>query len=95
MCFSCVFVFVKLKTVSVDEEAFRLLKKAKGPRESYGDVVRRVFTAQAEENYDPSTQLDALFAEYGGKGLLTDAGRTRLRDRQKNPRRSSRPPRAI
>ncbi|MGH7947168.1 MAG: hypothetical protein ACREF9_19500, partial [Opitutaceae bacterium] len=34
---------MRLKTVSVDPEAFRLLRKAKQPRESYGDVVRRVF----------------------------------------------------
>lgn len=86
---------IKLKTVSVDPAAFKLLKRAKGPRESYGDVVRRIFGAHAETNYDPSDHLDALFAELGGRGLHTATGRERLTARQQNPRRSPRPARAV
>lgn len=86
---------IKLKTVSVDLAAFKLLKRAKGPRESYGDVVRRVFAAQAEGNYDPSAHVDALYAEFGGQGILSAAGRARLEARQKNPPRSRRPARAV
>ena len=37
---------MKLKTVSVDLAAFQLLKREKTSRESYGDVVRRVFAAR-------------------------------------------------
>ena len=86
---------MKLKTVSVDAEAFRLLRREKGTRESYGDVVRRVFAAHREAHYDPSEHLDELFAEYGGKGILTEAGRARLNARQENPPRSRRPRRAV
>ena len=46
---------MKLKTVSVDLETFRLLRRAKLPRESYGDVVRRVF-AEVAGDFD----LEAL-----------------------------------
>jgi hypothetical protein len=86
---------VKLKTVSVDAEAFRLLRREKGVRESYGDVVRRVFAERVEANYDPSDHLDQLFAEFGGKGVLTNAGRSRLRARKANPARSRRPGRVV
>ena len=86
---------MKLKTVSVDEAAFKLLKREKGPRESYGDVVRRVFAAHSEASYDPSEHIDELFSAFGGKGLLSEAGRERLKARQKNPPRSRRPARAV
>lgn len=86
---------LKLKTVSVDPAAFKLLKRAKGPRESYGDVVRRVFGAHAEASYDPSEQIDALFAEFGGQGLHSAAGRTRVGSRQEKPPGSRRPARAV
>lgn len=76
---------MKLKAVSMDADAFRLLREAKGPRESYSDVLRRVLTSRAEENYDPSDELGALFAQYGGKGVLTEVGRARLRARCKVP----------
>lgn len=85
----------KLKTVSVDLAAFKLLKRAKGPRESYGDVVRRVFAAQAEGDYDASAHVDALFAEFGGQGLFSPSGRARVEARQKNPLRSRRPTRVV
>jgi predicted CopG family antitoxin len=80
----------KLKTVSVDLEAFKLLRRAKLPRESYGDVVRRVF-AEATADVDIEAHLDELFREYGGKGMMTPAARRRLRERQKTPPRSLRP----
>ncbi len=86
---------MKLKSVSVDVAAFQLLKREKLPRESYGDVVRRVFAAHAEASYDPSEQIDALFAEFGGKGLFTPEGRARVKARQKNPPRSRRPAGAV
>jgi len=96
---SCVFrVFferMKLKTVSVDVEAFRLLRREKGARESYGDVVRRVFAERTEASYDPSEHLDQLFAEFGGTGVLTTAGRARLRARKGTPPRSRRPARVV
>ena len=86
---------MKLKTVSVDPAAFKLLNREKGPRESYGDVVRRVFAAHAEASYDPSEHVDSLFAEFGGKGVFSAAGRARVAARQKNPPRSRRPARAV
>ena len=86
---------MKLKTVSVDLEAFRLMRREKGARESYGDVVRRIFAERAEAGYDPSDHLDELFAEFRGKGVLTEAGRARIRARKLNPLRSPRPARAV
>jgi predicted CopG family antitoxin len=86
---------MKLKTVSVDLEAFNLMKKEKRPRESYGDVVRRVFADRAESSFDPSEHLDQLFSEFGGKGVLTPAGRKRVAARQNTPPRSTRAPRAV
>ena len=86
---------MKLKTVSVDLAAFQLLKREKTSRESYGDVVRRIFAAHAESSYDPSDYVDSLFAALGGKGVLSASGRARLTARQKNPPRSRRPARAV
>lgn len=86
---------MKLKTVSVDVEAFDLMRKEKRPRESYGDVVRRIFADRAEANYDPSEHIDQLFADLGGKGILTPAGRERVVSRRKKSPRSSRPARAV
>jgi hypothetical protein len=85
---------MKLKTVSVDLEAFKLLRRAKGPRESYGDVVRRVF-AEVAEDVDIEAHLAELFRDYGGKGMMTPAARQRLRARQENPPRSPRPLRRV
>ena len=86
---------MKLKTVSVDLAAFQLLKREKTSRESYGDVVRRVFAAHAESSYDPSEHLDSLFTAFGGKGLFSTVGRARVTARHKNPPRSRRPARAV
>lgn len=86
---------MKLKTVSVDLAAFQLLKREKTSRESYGDVVRRVFAAHAESSYDPSEHVESLFTAFGGKGVLSASGRARVNARQKNPPRSRRPARAV
>lgn len=86
---------MKLKTVSVDLEAFRLMRREKRARESYGDVVRRIFAERATAEYDPSEHLDELFAEFKGKGVLTASGRARLLARKLNPPRSRRPARAV
>ncbi len=86
---------MKLKTVSVDRAAFKLLNREKRSTESYGDVVRRVFAAHAESSYDPSEHLDALFTEFAGKGLFSEQGRARVIARQKKTPRSRRPARAV
>ncbi len=86
---------MKLKTVSVDLEAFRLMRREKGARESYGDVVRRIFAERTAGNYDPSEHLKELFAEFGGAGVLTKAGRARVCARKSASPRSPRPSRAV
>jgi predicted CopG family antitoxin len=78
------------KTLTLDEEAYTLMKKAKLPRESFGDMVRRVFV---EKDADPSDLVDELFREYGGKGMMQSAARARMSKAQATPVRSSRPPR--
>lgn len=77
---------MKLKTVSVDLEAFNLLRKAKRPRESYGDVVRRVFAEQGEE-----VSVEEYLADLQANPPKVDVAL--LRRRQKNPVRSRRPAR--
>jgi predicted CopG family antitoxin len=81
------------KTLTLDEEAYKLLKKAKQPRESFGDVVRRVFAAKDEP--DPSDLVDELFHDFGGKGLMKPAARRRAIAAQSKPTRSNRPARAV
>ena len=76
---------MKLKTIRVDSEAFALLHEEKKPRESYGDVVRRILSARQEARNDPSALLDELFAEFGGKGVFSKDGRDRVLSRRKNP----------
>jgi predicted CopG family antitoxin len=78
---------MKLKTVSVDVEAFRLLRRAKGPRESYGDVVRRVFAQLAAEEVDVEKHLAELMAH------PPEVDTALLRRRQGNPPSSRRPAR--
>ena len=75
------------KTVTLDLEAYRLLKQAKRPRESFGDVVRRTF----EKEKDPADYLEEMAATPPKVDVVT------LRRRQLSPRRSSRPraPRAV
>jgi len=75
---------MKLKTVSVDLEAFRLLRRAKLPRESYGDVVRRVF-ADVADDFDIEAHLDELMKNPPKVDVAL------LRRRQEKPLRSRRP----
>lgn len=69
------------KTVTLDTEAYRLLKRAKRPRESFGDVVRRTF----EPEKDPADYLEELAANPPKVDVAI------LRQRQVAPRRSGRP----
>jgi len=78
------------KTLTLDEEAYGLMKKAKMPRESFGDMVRRVFM---EKNADASDLVDGLFRDYGGKGMMASAARVRMAKAQASPARSPRPAR--
>ncbi len=73
---------MKLKTVSVDSEAFRMLRRAKGPRESYGDVVRRVFAEVGE------VDIETHLAELKANPPKVDVAL--LRRRQAHPVRSRR-----
>ena len=75
---------MKLKTVSVDLETFRLLRRAKLPRESYGDVVRRVF-AEVAGDFDLEAHLDDLMKNPPKVNIAL------LRRRQEKPLRSRRP----
>ncbi|MGH7995094.1 MAG: hypothetical protein ACREFX_01955 [Opitutaceae bacterium] len=73
------------KTITLDLEAFGLLKKAKRARESYGDVVRRVLADEAVMDIDKN--LDALFQKYDRPPVDVAL----LRRRQKYPPHSGRP----
>ena len=77
VCWFC----MSWKTVTLDSEAYRLLKQAKRPRESFGDVVRRTF----EHEKDPADYLEELAANPPKVDVAA------LRRRQDTPRRSSRP----
>ena len=79
---------MRQKTVSVDREAFRLMRREKVARESSGGVVRRIFAERSVENYDPSEQLNELLAEFSGTGVLTETGRARVRARKSSSPRS-------
>ena len=74
---------MKMKTVSVDLDAFRLLRKAKRRRESYGALVRRVFADYID------VSVDAYLADL--KANPPKVNLDLLRRRQKNPLRSRRP----
>lgn len=83
------------KTISVELDAYALLKKAKQkPSESFSQVVRRVFSERGEDE-DASELVDALFRDYGGKGLMGEEARKSLAGRQTKPTRSLRPRRAV
>ena len=81
---------MRWKTLTLDEEAYGLMEKEKMPRESFGDMVRRVFM---ERNADASDFIDELFRDYGGTGMMTPAGRARVSKAQSTPSRSTRPAR--
>ncbi len=72
------------KTLTLDEEAYQLLKQEKRERESFGDVVRRVF---GEKDIDVDTYLADMLAH------PPEVDTALLRRRQKSPPRSNRPAR--
>ncbi|MBM3852808.1 MAG: hypothetical protein FJ399_06590 [Verrucomicrobia bacterium] len=80
---------MKRKTLSLDLDVFRALKRQQDPTESLSATLRRIL---AEEK-DPADYLDELFRDFGGKGIMTTEGVARVRTRRKNPVRSSRPAR--
>jgi hypothetical protein len=77
------------KTVSLDVDVYRQIKRCQTAHESISATLRRVL---AEE--DPAEYLDGLFRDFGGKGVMTDQGLARARNRQENPPRSRRPARS-
>jgi predicted CopG family antitoxin len=77
---------MKLKTVSVDLEAFKMLRRVRTKHESYGDVIRRVFAEHADE-----IDLDRYLADMIANPPQVNT--ELLRRRQKNPPRSRRPAR--
>lgn len=78
MCWFC----MGWKTLTLDSEAYELIKRAKRPRESFGDVVRRVFMEQ-------DVDVDAYLAELMKTPPVVDTAL--LRKRRANPPRSRRP----
>lgn len=78
---------MKRKTISLDVDVFRALKRQQEQSESLSATLRRVL---AEEK-DPADYLDELFGDFGGKGIMTEAGLARVRARRKTPLRSARP----
>jgi len=76
------------KTVSLDVDVYRQIKRRQTPHESISATLRRVLVEE-----DPAEYLDELFQEFGGKGVMTDQGLVRARRRQENPPRSRRPAR--
>ena len=72
---------MKWKTLTLDPEAYGLIKQAKRPRESFGDVVRRVFR-------EPDVDIDACLADLIANPPKVDLAL--LRRRQANPVRSNR-----
>jgi predicted CopG family antitoxin len=77
------------KTVSLDVDVYRQIKGLQTPHESLSATLRRVLEAEK----DPADYLDELFRDFGGKGLMTDEGFSRVRQRLKDRPRSSRPER--
>lgn len=75
---------MKWKTLTLDAEAYRLIKRAKRPRESFNDVVRRVF---GEAEIDIDAHLGDLLQSPPAVDVAL------LRRRQKNPPRSNHPSR--
>ena len=77
------------KTVSIDVDVYKQIRRRQTPHESMSATLRRVL----EEERDPADYLDELFRDFGGKGVMTDEGVARARSRQLNPPRSRRPAR--
>lgn len=81
---------MKRKTISIDADVYRQIKRRQLPRESLSGTLRRTFEAEQ----DPADYLDALFRDFGGTGVMSDAGLARVRRRHDAPPRSTRPARA-
>ena len=75
------------KTVSLDVDVYRQIRHRQTQHESISATLRRVL----EQEKDPADYLDELFRDFGGKGVMTDVGLARVRSRQENTKRSSRP----
>lgn len=83
------------KTISVELDAYQLLKRAKQtPSESFSQVVRRVFSDRGAEE-DASELVASLFHDFGGQGLMSESASKALRTKQSKPARSPRPRRAV
>lgn len=68
------------KTISVDLEAYRVLKSAKhDPRESFSAVIKRTVDTPPASNF---SQLLNQLQEFAGKGVFTAEERAELRRRQ-------------
>jgi predicted CopG family antitoxin len=78
---------MKRKTISLDLDVFRALKRRQSPTESLSGTLRRVLA----DEQDPADYLDELFRDFGGKGVMTTEGIARVRARRKSPVSSNRP----
>ena len=69
----CIDLCMSFKTISLSEDAYRILKRAKrSPRESFTEVVRRASWDEPAETMGEA--LDSLEAEFGnGKTSVTSA----------------------
>lgn len=65
------------KTISLDDEAYRLLKAAKLPDESFSEVVKRTLGATRPKIMD----LVGLLSETEGKAVAGTVRRLRKADR--------------
>ena len=74
------------KTVSLDLDVYRHIRNRQTSHESISATLRRVL----EEEKDPADYLDQLFDDFGGKGVMSDAGLARARLLQESPPRSHR-----
>ncbi len=68
------------KTISVDLDAYRVLKSAKqSKRESFSAVIKRTVERPPAANF---SELLQQLQEFSGQGVFTPAERTELRQRQ-------------
>jgi predicted CopG family antitoxin len=74
------------KTISVDLDAYRVLKSAKqSPRESFSAVIKRTVESPPAKNF---SELLTQLGEFSGKGIFSPKERAELRRRQRQPLRS-------
>lgn len=62
-------------TISVDSEAYRLLKSVRGRKETFSDVIKRCIVRPAET----FAELDDALKAFEGVALLKPEDRKRLR----------------